>query len=648
MLQSLATAGLAGAALLLPPGYLLLRLGRSPRDGVAGLAAAAAIGYSVVLPLFAAELAIGRPVLVLPAVVASVLLLRPGRDALAGARRLRGGVLLAGVLAALALALAWGDVEVGPGGLVSRLGFDVIDRPYYSTISQELLRAPLHRLQNPMLAGYPLQYALFPALLAGLLQRYGGLDVLHGWVLLLPALGLAFTGLAVAAYHEEEGGHRWATVLVAVALVVLGGDLSFLAGAGPPPQGIERYAHFLTFYSFSAESLTYNPWMFALPLILAGLTLARRFLASGRPGELALAGLVLGALVETKVQACVALAVGAALAAVLRRDRRLAGLTLAIGVGAAPWLALSLPLSGARGGPPLVPAPLSVVAEALGHNPPLARLAAFLGAEPWPPPWHGLPGVAVVVAVFLAGGLGVRLLGLRRLAQSVRRDATGVHALIAASCAVAVVLGLALRGDPNPVDGWQFLGLPLYLLWLYVAPGLGEWTARRGWARPAAVGLLALAMVSPARYLAKRRFPEWLTSPRSADRSLFSMPPPVLDACAFLNRHAAPGEALVVPLRSPADPAGLRTLFVPALSGLRVSASVIALHAAPPLIAARQEAAERLYTTTDSQEGEALLERLGAAWVWEEPSRPLGFASARLQPRYAGAVRLWRVRPAPE
>ena len=643
MLQALVTAALAGVVLLLPPGYLLLRLCRASRDGLSGLVVAAAVGYSAMLPLFAAELAIGWP-LVLPAAVGSVLLLRPGREALAGAWRLRAGLLLAGVLAALALALAWGDVEVGPAGLVSRVGFDVIDRPYYSTISQEVLREPLHRVQNPMLAGHSLQYALFPALLAALLQQYGGLDVLHGWVLLLPALGLAFTGLAVAAHHEEGGRLGWTTALVAVALVVLGGDLSFLVGASPPPGGIERYAPFLAFYSFSAESLTYNPWMLAVPLILAGLALARRWLASGSVGELVLAGLVLGALVETKAQACVAIGAGAALAAMVKGNRRLAGLTAALGVGAVPWLALSLPLGGAREGPPFVAAPLSVVAEALGHNPPLARLAAGLGAEPWPPPWQGLPGVAGVVALFLAGALGVRLLGLPRLVRGAARDATGFHALVAASCGAAAVLGLALRGNPTVVDGWQFLGLPLYLLWLYVAPVLAGWIGRGGPARAAALGMLALAVVSPVRYAAKRRFPERLTSPRSADRLTFSMPAPALDACAFLARYAAPGETLVMPMSSPADPAGLRTVFVPALAGLRVPASVIALHAAPSLIAARQRAAERLYATADPREGEALLDQLAAGWVWEEPSRPLGFASARLELRYAGEVRLWRVR----
>jgi hypothetical protein len=630
---------------LLPPGYLLLRLCRVSASGLAGIGIATAVGYSAVLPLFLAERALDLPFLVPLASLACLVALRPGRGALRALIHLLPDLAAPLGLAVLALVVNGGDLVSTQGGLSFRVGFDVSDRAFYGTLSQELLRAPLGRIENPLFAPLPLQYAYFPAVAGALLQFYTGIPALVIWMFHLPAIALAFTGLATAALLAALGVPDRLVRLSAMLLVVLGGDLSYLVNGDT--LWLRRASHFFAFHAFSAESLYYNPWMFGVPIAFAGIALAAVYLREGGSGRLLLAALVIGGLFETKVFAFLPLTLGALTLGALFRKPRLLALGAAASVAAAPWALLTLAAEAGRGAFPLSLAPFHVVYASADANPALRDLGTAVGVGATTPLLR-VPGLVLVVIVFLVGGFGVRLLGLPLLVRRARADPGGADTLIAGSLLWMVGLSLLLVGNPTPLDGAQFLMCAQFLAWPYAGIALGRLARAGGARRGLALALFALALLSPLRYVALKLFPESLTPAGSVDRARYVVSPDALAACRFLAQTSPATDRLVVPLHPPGDEGGLGALYFGALAGRRVSAVAADVHVVPAVGAERRAAVLRLFTTTDAPEGEALLNRLGAAWVWEDASEPLRFQSSRLEPLFArGAVRLLRLRPPP-
>jgi hypothetical protein len=599
------------AALVLPPGYAALRLARSSSGGIAGLAAAVGLGWAVVLPVLLLEVVSGARFLVLLMALGALAWLRPARGALRGARALAPDLVLPLALGALFLAANGSDFRQDDAGVSLRLGFDVSDRVYYSLVADELLRAAPHRLENPVQAPLPLQYSLFPALAGLLLRRYACAPGLAAFVWQLPALGAIAVGLAVAGLLAEWGLPRPSRIVTTV-LVVLGGDLSFLAVAANR-TGLERSAHFFTFHSFAAEALLYNPWVWGLPLTLVAVLLAGRWLAGGSRRELALLALVAGALWQTKVFAFLTLA-GAALAtAAWRRSGRLAAVAAACVVGGLPWMVLTASSPGAAGWP-LRLAPLRPVRLSLEVNATLRSAATVLGDAP--------PLVLLLGTVlFLAGAIGLRLIGLPRLVREARADASGLHALVAAAIATGLAVSLTLRGHPMPVDGIQFLMLALYLSWLYAGPALAGPGRRR---ILVAVPLVALAVAAPVTSLARKLAPERFTSPASLDRVRMRLRSDTVAAAARLRAASPPGARVVLPLAGdPEDVGGMKPLLVAALARRRVVAHPHPLGVPAATAQERVEWVERVYSSGDPAVVGDALDRLGAGWVWEDAARPL-------------------------
>jgi hypothetical protein len=632
---------------LAPPGYwLLLRLSGTPpraRD----LALALALGFSTLLPLLWVERIAGAPVLVLPAVGLSVLALRrEWRHWL----RVPVGRLFVAMPLALALLAAWvdgGDVRWAAGGASIRMGFEVSDRAFYALVAQEVLRDPTPPLQNPVFAGASFAYSYFPALLGVLLHLYGGLDLLSVFQLHLPVVSFAFIALAVDRLLLEWGiVSRLARALTPL-LCVLGGDLSFLF----PPQGVtggERSAHFIAFSSFSAESLYYNPWMIALPVVLATLVLAARFLREGGRGALALAAVCLAGLWQTKVFACLPLLLAGLAAGVFLRNRRLAALAGMACVLALPWAAMSL-LGGDRTQPaPLRLEPLYPVGVSLSVHPSWAGLAALCG--PGRSPLVRAPAAVFATLLVLCCGLGVRLLGGAVLARRARADATGFFAWYALTVVTALALGFLTVGNPVPLDGAQFLILPQLLLW----PLTGPWLARALRAGPArgaaAIALLAASCASPLLYVARKAWPEQLTRPGAIDRLRVALSPDAVAAAGWLARQRDPARAnLVADWRGrPGDPGGRAPLYLAAIAGKRLTAYAETFAVSEQAAAARRRHLAEVYATTDGARGEALLDALDADWVWADAVRPLRFSSPRLVLRaQSGDVRVLEFRGAP-
>ena len=341
------------ALLVVPVGYALLRAasGEAPRQTDLGIAAG--VGFAVVMPLALAEGWLRAPVL-LPAAVVSVLSLRKELGRLFEPRGLAAMLALPFLLGLLAALVDCGDMRADSGGLSFRIGFDVSDRAFYAMVAEEMRRAPPPLTENPVFAGVPFPYSFFPGLAGLVVHHYAGASLLEVFFCHLPVAAFMFIGLAVDSFLRETGiASRAARVLTAL-LVVLGGGLSFLVPA-LNLTAMERTSGFLVFHSFSAECLYYNPWMFGLPLLLVGLTLARRWLRGSGAGSLVLAALVLGALWETKLFAFLPIVLGALIGGVLLRRARLLLLTAALVAGGLPWILLTSLSGSSREGPPLVP-----------------------------------------------------------------------------------------------------------------------------------------------------------------------------------------------------------------------------------------------------------------------------------------------------
>ena len=626
-------AGALFFTLTLPPGLLILRLLRLDVPSLARLAMAIGMGLCLVLSALVVELALGGPWLVLPLTVTSLLLLRPGRSLLPAVRAVAPELMAALFLGSAALLANGGDAVRDSSGLSVRVGFDISDRAFYGRVSQELERASIRAIENPAFAPLPLQYSYLPSLAGVLLHRYAGVDALAAFGTCLPAIGLIFTGIAAAALAQVFGGITRLARLLTMFLVVFGGDLSFLV---PRINGswLERTRHFFVFYSFSGESLFYNPWMLGLPLMLAtllGLSLLRE--GSG-PARVIPAALLLAALFQTKAFAFISLWLAVAVLGLLTRERRLLGVAALSLFLTSPGMILVAASGGAREGAPLALDAFALVDEAISTNPSLASLAASLGA-----PFAG--------AIVLLGGLGLRLLGVPRLLRVARE---GVAARV---CALAMLLSIALAltlvGRPNRLDGLQFMLVPLSLMWIFTGPALAALLERPGASRPVAALMVALSVVTPIRYLAQKGAPEVFTSSQAVDRRRFQLQRSTVEACEWLQKNSRPTDRLILPLSGdPEDRGGLKPVYVGLLSSRRLVAEAVAFSVSASLARDRQEAVRRFYEATDAAEAESILRQLRVAWVWEDAARPLRFRSAGLIPRVVfGSTRLLRFQEEP-
>jgi hypothetical protein len=614
---------LAFVLLLAPPGYWLLRRagGGAPRALDLGLALG--VGWSAVLPLLWLERLLGAPVLVLPAVALSVIALRREWAGWPTPRPDRLFWLLPVLAGALVFWVDGADARWDAAGASFRAGFDVTDRAFYGLVSQEIARSPPPSMQNPLFAGAPLSYSFFPALAGLLLHLYGGQAVLTASLLVLPVAGFAFLALALDALLREWGHVSTAARALTLLLCVLGGDLSFAFPARGVAGG-ERTAHFLAFCSFSSESLYYNPWVFGLPLLLVVLVLAGRWLEGRGSGWLWLAAWCLAALWQTKVFACVPLLLGAGLAALLLRQRRLALLAAASALLTVPWAATSL-AARASGFRPFVPAPFCPVMLSLSVHPQWRALADLCASAD---AWVRWPAALGATAIVLAGGMGVRLVGLPGLLRRARQDALGAWLGLAMAC--AVVLSLTIGGQPTLLDCVQFLMLPQLLLWIFAGPRLGEWVAAGGARRAVALLLAALACVGPLGYVLRKARPEWFPAAPSVDRLRVRLSSDALAAADWLARSPRGRANLVADWRAGFGDPGRRPVYVALIAGKRLAANAENAHVAPALADERRRMVAEVYDTADAARAEALLDALRADWVWVDTARPLRFQSERL------------------
>lgn len=611
-----------------PVGFAVLKVcGRRPRASDLGLALG--LGYAVLPALLLGELHIRRPWLVLPAVVLGVVVV--GRE-WADLKWSRSDGVDAGVallLAGFASYVNGLDVVSTAGDISFRAGWDVSDRAFYAAVARAVARMPPPTTENPLFAGVPLQGHYYPSLLALLLEQYAGIDLIRGVLVGLPVLGLFWLGLVTPPLMREAFGEaRWRVAALTILLIVLGGDLSWLLPATNPTL-LERTRHFFVFHSWSAQTLLISQWGLGVPLALALLLSTRRSLDSVHGLSLAPVSLLAGALFETRVFAVGPLIAGVLVAAAVRRDRRALLTVAAMIAGCLPWLALTLVMP-ARGYAPFHIFPLAAVRKLLVTVP--AFEPVIVQAHANSSVWGLVLGVGTLLLLF--GGFGLRLAGLARLVRLALDDP--FHLAMASSMAVAVAAGLLLIGDPLPADGMQFLIWSQLVSWPYAAQALV--LAVRPFLVAAAV---AISCVAPSYYVAVKAFPERLTTIGALDRERDHVDAGALAACRWLERSAAPGDRLIVPLDAALDPRGTRTLQLALLSDVSIVAAAAPFSVSNLDRAERQRIATALYQTDDRGSAEAILERWRVRWVWEDAAARLRFDSARLRVAFSSAeVRL--------
>jgi hypothetical protein len=259
------------------------------------------------------------------------------------------------------------------------------------------------------------------------------------------------------------------------------------------------------------------------------------------------------------------------------------------------------------------------------------------------------PSVAFATGVMLTGALGVRVLGMAVLARRVRADGSGLWSWLGATVVVATGLGLSVVGDPVPLDGVQFLILPLLLLWTLTGPLLAGWMAAGGARRTGAVALAAAACASPLGYAARKVMPERFTSASSMDRHRLTLTPDAVAAARWLAHQGAAGSAtLMMDWRgTTSDVAGRVPFWVAGLSATRLVAFADTLSAPRDLADERRHAVAEFYDTADAARALQVVDALHVRWVWVDAARPLRFATPRLVLRArAGSVLIYELLPA--
>jgi hypothetical protein len=586
----------------------------------------------VQLPLLLLELWVGWPGLALSACVLALVGLRREWVRLLHLAPWLQLLPLPTGLFLLAVFVNAGDFRAGPGGASFRFGADVSDRALYAMIAREIGRIPPPHTENPLFAGAPITYSFFPSLLALLFERYGGIAPLSTFLLPLPAIALAFTGLAadrlLAAMAVLSARARAASVLLAV----LGGELAWLVPA-PNVSALER-TRFISLFWSQSEWLFFNTWMLAAPLALALLSLASLWLRSERRGDLLLAGLLAGALFETKVFTLIPILAGAAGLAVLRPRRATALLLLALALGCAPWLAFTWLSAGGDTGF-LSWAPLLAVARLLERVPSLGFAAGT----------SSVVLLAAATLLFLMLGFGPRLLGAGCLLREAVRDLTGYALFVFLTMAIGIGLSLTVAVRPIWYDNAQFQLLPRLVLWLYTAPALFAALRQPRWRWLSAVTLVSVS-VTPLYYIAVKKWPEAFTASGSWDRKRQDLSPASVGAALWLEAHAGRDDRLAMPLYDdPEDQAGMKAFYVSALARRPILASLLAFHVPLEQAAARGNDAIALYSTGDRETAAGILDRWRIRWVWENAATPLRFNSPRLRLAFsAPGVRLYEYR----
>lgn len=384
--------------------------------------------------------------------------------------------------------------------------YDSYDSTYYAAMSAEL--ATHVPPEAPFEAGHRLNYSFHTQLLLAMVFRFGGVPLLDLYLRLAwPAL---LTMLALTAFVFIRRAASWPVALLGTTLLVFGSDFSYVAAWFFGDRAYwDNLLWSTNWMTPGAEMLFFNPWTPALCVLFLGLWALLQAEERDDRAGVVWACICFGSLVEFKPFAFATVVGALALTTIVSARaptsrRRLTMVVCGSVLVGLPYLitiALNYQdsqsvLEPGNGYFSVLP---DVVMRQLGFGTVLAPITRALGGE-WP---ALLPRILGANILFVLGGVGLRLIG----ARTVRRAITGkdhqrtVWRVMAWMIVLGAAAPLAVISRPYH-QTFQFFHVGLYLLWLFVARTLIEWTDGHTWRRATAGALVvALAIPSTLHYL---------------------------------------------------------------------------------------------------------------------------------------------------
>jgi hypothetical protein len=425
----------------------------------------------------------------------------------------RRDIAACGVVVGLAIgtgAIAFAHrLDNDPAQLAVYGDYDSLDLAYYGAISAEASHTVPPTA--PYYSGRELNYAYYPQLVLAMVHRFAEVPILdiyfrYSWPAFL-AIG------ALAAYLLVRELSSTATALLAVALLLLAGDFSYLA-AWYLPHEDPNWDYVLwptNFLSPTMEVLHFNSWTPSLPIfftLLWGIVYAFK---TGVIGWLVTSGLMLGVLFQFKPFAFIVLSAALGLSILFSgRDWsariRYGVVLLAGGISALPFVYRSLRLYADRRSE--LRLDFFVLPERMLIKLDLTELFTQW-AERLAPVESMRPLIVLFAAtvLFFAGGLGIRWLGLpgvwRGLRGLVPADGAAWR-LLAWGVVAGIAIPFVLVTEPYN-DTLQFYQVGLYLLWIFTAAALMTLVRRNpSLGMAATVAAFALSLPSSAHYLSRK------------------------------------------------------------------------------------------------------------------------------------------------
>jgi hypothetical protein len=403
-------------------------------------------------------------------------------------------------------------MESTAAGTVLYGEYDTADLTWYAAAASEASHTipPMASYYS----GHKLNAAYYPHLVFAMIHRFARVPLLpmyfgYAWptVLALSAL----TGFVLVRALASR-----AVAVLAVVLVLLGSDLSYLAvWFVPEVQKSPAWDYVLwptNFLSPTMQILHYNSWGLTLPLFFTVLYSIVRGLQTRARGWIVLSAFLIALLFEFRPFAWAVLMAAFGAAAVFAgRDavaRRHFVATAVLGVLlTSPFLYAAATLAPEDRRTRLVIEFFPLVRRMLiktGLTDAFTNAAASL--MPWPP--LRTPVLLLLATiVFLAIGVGVRWVGAPGVWRAVRRRAdsdTAAWSLLGWTVIAGAAIPFVLATDPY-VDTLNFYVTGLYVMWIFAAAALVAFA--RNYPR---IGILAvpaavlLTLPSSTHYLERR------------------------------------------------------------------------------------------------------------------------------------------------
>jgi hypothetical protein len=413
-------------------------------------------------------------------------------------------------------------LTVTPREIVVYGNYDSLDMVYYASITAEASHTVPPTA--PYYSGHALNYAYFPQLVLAMVHRFADVPLLSiyfrsGWPTLLALAALS--GFVLVRSVAATG-----TAFLAVVLILVAGDLSYLAAWGLP-HATNDWDYLLwptNFLSPTMEVLHFNSWTPALPLFFTALFAAIRGEQTRRLGWTITAGLLIAVLFQFKPFAYVVL-IASLCAAALFSNRatalRLFSTAAVATVCSLPFAYRSFALYADRRSElkiELFQLPQRMLIK-LDQTDAFSDLAARLA------PLAALERplfLLLATALFLAVGMGIRWVGVSRIWRSIRGTTgadvsgiTGVPGNTDDACRAAwrLLAWTAVAGIAVPFvlvtvpynDTLQFYQTGLYVASIFAASALADFARRHGAVGKLAVAVaLVLSLPSSLHYLAMK------------------------------------------------------------------------------------------------------------------------------------------------